>query len=150
MRLTQELYESIKKTIQRLRQLRQPITINERDLHETFMKSSGPGGQNVNKRDTCVRLTHLPTGASVKCMLTRHQEMNRREARRLLVEAVDNIVNGDSSLSRLKMLEERERKRKKQLKSRHKYNQSTTIVEPHTNTATNTTTNTANTQRPGS
>lgn len=124
MRLSFNLCESIKKTVARLRALRKPIQILPNDLEESFMKSSGPGGQNVNKRDTCVRLTHLPTGISVKCMLTRHQEMNRREARKLLEEALDEHVNGDCSLKRLKAMEEREKKRKKECKSRKKYSQS--------------------------
>jgi protein subunit release factor B len=121
IRNTPPLLESIKKTIARLRSLRQPITLSDTHLHEQFTKSSGPGGQNVNKRDTCVRLVHLPTGISVRAADSRHQEINRREARRLLREKLDEHVNGECCEKRLKELAEREKKRKKYGKAKKKY-----------------------------
>lgn len=40
--------------------------LNEKDLEEQFVKGSGPGGQNVNKRSSCVVLIHKPTGEEIK------------------------------------------------------------------------------------
>ncbi|MDE1172018.1 MAG: peptide chain release factor-like protein [Verrucomicrobium sp.] len=60
--------------------------IPEADLAETFCRSSGPGGQNVNKVNTAVHLRHIPTGLAVRAESSRHREQNRTEARRLLAE----------------------------------------------------------------
>jgi protein subunit release factor B len=56
------------------------------DLVETFCRSSGPGGQNVNKVSTAVVLRHVPTGVTVRVESSRHREQNRTAARRLLAE----------------------------------------------------------------
>lgn len=62
------------------------LKIDEKDLQEEFIQSSGPGGQNVNKVATCVVLTHVPTGIVVKCQEFRTQAANRRRAREILME----------------------------------------------------------------
>lgn len=56
------------------------------DCRESFVRSSGHGGQNVNKVSTCVVLVHEPTGTTVKMMRFRTQAENRRAAWALLVE----------------------------------------------------------------
>lgn len=56
------------------------LDIPESDLEISFARSSGPGGQNVNKRETAVRMTHRPTGISVHCHGERTQEANREKA----------------------------------------------------------------------
>lgn len=60
------------------------IDIPEQDLKVEFARSSGPGGQNVNKRDTAVRLTHVPTGITVHCEAERSQQANREKAQVIL------------------------------------------------------------------
>lgn len=62
--------------------------LNEEDLQESFARSSGPGGQHVNKVSTAVTLTHLPTGHSVTVSDTRSQSMNRSLARERLAAKI--------------------------------------------------------------
>ena len=62
------------------------VGLSEEDLEESFVRSSGKGGQHVNKSATCVWLRHRPTGLEVKCMSERSQSLNRFLARRLLAE----------------------------------------------------------------
>jgi peptide chain release factor len=66
----------------------QPRALNEEDLQESFARSSGPGGQHVNKVSTAVTLTHLPTGHSVTVSDTRSQSMNRSLARERLAAKI--------------------------------------------------------------
>ena len=75
----------------------QTLQIHEVDLEETFMRSSGPGGQHVNKTSTCVRLCHRPTGLSVKVQRSRSQGLNRFLARRLLADRVEDQLRGAES-----------------------------------------------------
>ncbi|MEO5356051.1 MAG: peptide chain release factor-like protein [Nitrospirae bacterium YQR-1] len=62
------------------------LNIKEADLLEKFIRSSGKGGQKVNKSSTCVYIKHLPSGIEVKCMKDRSQSINRFLARRTIVE----------------------------------------------------------------
>jgi protein subunit release factor B len=65
------------------------LGVSEKDIEESFVRSGGNGGQNVNKTSSCVMLTHLPTGISVKCQVSRHQGMNRAIARRILLAKLE-------------------------------------------------------------
>jgi peptide chain release factor 2 len=58
----------------------EPIEINENDLEFDFFRSSGPGGQNVNKVETAVRVTYKPLNLSVVCQSERSQYQNRQKA----------------------------------------------------------------------
>ena len=69
----------------------QKLEISETDLREIFARSSGPGGQNVNKVSTAVTLRHLPTGISVTVQDSRSQAANRRLARERLLEAIASV-----------------------------------------------------------
>src|SRR6267378_1459130 len=66
------------------------LEISETDLEESFARSSGPGGQNVNKVATAVTLRHLPSGISVTVQDSRSQAQNRRLARERLLDAIEH------------------------------------------------------------
>jgi protein subunit release factor B len=65
------------------------LGIRDVDLEETFARSSGPGGQNVNKVATAVTLRHRPSGVSVTVQDSRSQAQNRKLARERLLDAVE-------------------------------------------------------------
>ncbi len=71
-----------------LRERMDTLGVREEDIEEKFIRSSGKGGQHVNKTSTCVWLRHIPTGVEVKCMVERSQSVNRFLARRDLLEKV--------------------------------------------------------------
>jgi len=73
-----------------LRERMRRFRIREADLEETFARSSGPGGQNVNKVATAVTLRHRPSGVSVTVQDSRSQAQNRKLARERLLDAMED------------------------------------------------------------
>lgn len=67
------------------------ISINDRDVEMQTKRSSGPGGQHVNKTESAVRLTHKPSGVVVECQESRFQIDNRKIAMKKLVEKIRDI-----------------------------------------------------------
>ncbi len=76
------------------------LGVRETDLSETFVRSGGHGGQNVNKTSTCVQVVHLPTGLQVKCQSTRHQGLNRLIARSLLLDKLESRAKARADAAR--------------------------------------------------
>jgi len=79
------------------------------DLEETFARSAGPGGQNVNKVSTAVTLRHVPSGMSVTVQDSRSQAMNRKLARERLLDAIESA----RSRARVALRAEREKIRRR-------------------------------------
>lgn len=73
------------------------IELEEKDLKIEFSRSSGAGGQNVNKRETAVRIVHLPTGVAVSCQTERSQAQNRDRAMHLLKVKIFNYLQQQKS-----------------------------------------------------
>jgi peptide chain release factor 2 len=67
------------------------IKIKPEDLKSDFYRASGPGGQYVNKRETAVRITHLPTKIVASCQSGRSQAQNREKAMELLYSRIFNL-----------------------------------------------------------
>jgi peptide chain release factor len=102
----------------------QALAIHEGDLDETFIRSSGPGGQHVNKTSTCVRLVHRPTGLSVKVQNSRSQGLNRFLARRLLADRLEQRLRGEESPqgqqhAKIRRQKQRRARRTKQKQRKH-------------------------------
>jgi len=89
------------------------LGINPDDVRETFIRSGGNGGQNVNKVATCVQLKHLPSGIEVKCQKERSQAMNRYHARKILADKIDTIKHGELSAEQQRIEKIRRQKRRR-------------------------------------
>jgi protein subunit release factor B len=96
------------------------LGVRETDIEESFVRSGGHGGQNVNKTSTCVMLLHRPTGLQVKCQATRQQGLNRFLARRLLLDKIEAMKTGFVAAQRAEIEKIRRQKRKRSRRARNK------------------------------
>lgn len=88
--------------------------VREVDLEESFVRSSGNGGQHVNKTSSCVQLRHTPSGITVVCMQERSQSVNRFLARRELLErlaAASGIITPE--MKRIEKLRKQKHRRRR-------------------------------------
>jgi protein subunit release factor B len=103
-----------------LRQKLKSLGIYEKDIKESFVRSQGKGGQNVNKTSTCVYLKHIPTGVEVKCQKSRSQGLNRYYAREILYTRIEQMIRGRKSEEEQRIEKLRRQKRKRSKRAREK------------------------------
>ncbi len=96
------------------------LGVAESDLRETFVRSSGPGGQKVNKTASCVHIVHIPSGLSVKCQQSRSQALNRFLARRLLLDRLERIQQGLARADRARVEKIKRQKRRRSRRAKEK------------------------------
>ncbi len=105
-----------KALLERMREL----NVNEEDIEEKFVRSSGPGGQKTNKTSSCVFLHHMPTDITVKYQKERSQSLNRFLARRILLDQIEHKQKGfvKEERKRIERIKNQKRKRKKRAKEK--------------------------------
>jgi peptide chain release factor len=89
------------------------LDVREEDIEEQFVRSSGAGGQNVNKVSSCVLLHHRPSGVRVRCQKERSQGLNRFLARRILLEKIASLRRGAALEAEQRIAKMRRQKRKR-------------------------------------
>jgi len=96
------------------------LGVTEQDLDESFVRSGGPGGQNVNKVATCVVLRHRPSGIEVRCQQERSQALNRFLARRILLRRLEAQRLGALSAEAQRIAKIRRQKRRRSRRAKEK------------------------------
>lgn len=91
--------------------------LNEQELEENFMRGDGPGGQAIQKTSNCVQIKHIPTNIVVKYHGTRSLPKNRVEARRILLDKLDEYYNKEMSVENQRKRLEKEKSLKRQSKN---------------------------------
>jgi protein subunit release factor B len=94
------------------------LGLREEHIREKYVRSSGPGGQKVNKTATCVYLKHVPSGLEVKMQRERSQALNRYYARKRLCELLEQEQLGGKSPAALKSEKIRKQKQRRRRRSR--------------------------------
>lgn len=104
-----------KQKISDLEKRMKALGIKKEDIDEKFIKSSGRGGQKVNKSSSAVFLKHKKTRLSVKCGKTRSQHLNRFLALRSLIEKIEAHMTGkpEKELKRIEKIRKQKQRRKR-------------------------------------
>lgn len=105
---------------QALKEKMKGLDIYEKDIKESFIRSGGRGGQNVNKTSTCVYLKHLPTSIEVKCQKGRTQALNRYYARLSLCNKLETLIEGKKSEEQQRIEKIRRQKRRRSKRAKEK------------------------------
>ena len=96
-----------------LEQRMQKCSLFEKDIEESFVRSTGAGGQKVNKTSNCVQLKHIPSGLAVKVQKSRSQRLNRYYARKQMCELMENKLMGKDSPKAKKLEKIRKQKNRR-------------------------------------
>jgi protein subunit release factor B len=89
------------------------LRLDAADFEEKFSRSSGPGGQHVNKVSTAVMLRHVPTGATVTVQDSRSQSMNRQLAWERLLDTIERLRREERAAQRADIEKKRRQNRKR-------------------------------------
>jgi len=108
------------KKIEALEHAMARLGVKRADLEESFIRSGGAGGQNVNKVATCVVLKYLPSGLVIKCQKDRSQGMNRYLARKILISRLDAQIHGRESEEAKRIFKIKRQKRKRSKRAKDK------------------------------
>lgn len=103
-----------------LEKLMARLGVRKDDIIEKFIRSQGPGGQNVNKVSTCVYLRHIPTGIEVKCQQERSQALNRYLGRKMLLNKIESKILGKFSAEQKRIEKIRRQKRRRSRRAKIK------------------------------
>jgi protein subunit release factor B len=114
------LYPVSEKKNRQLEEKMKALGLREADFEESFVRSAGAGGQNVNKVSSCVVLKHRPTGLAVKCQRERSQALNRFLAKRLLVDMIAARIYGEHAQKKHEAEKIRRQKRRRSRRSKQK------------------------------
>lgn len=97
------------------------VPLPDGDIIEKFLHGSGPGGQKINKTSSAVQLKHIPTGIVVKYQDTRSRTVNRKMARKILQERIEEAELGEDARTKVKQREKSKKKQSADKKKRRKY-----------------------------
>ena len=97
--------------------------LDENEITESFLQGSGPGGQKINRTSSAVQLHHGSAGVVVKCQQTRSRIQNRKIARRLLQDRLEELELGEASRTKIKAEKQRKKNQSADKKKRRKYRQ---------------------------
>ena len=114
------IYPVSSRKIRELQEKIKRLALKESDFEESFIRSGGSGGQNVNKVSTCVVMRHRPTGLEVRCQRERSQALNRYLAKLLLIDKIEQLYLGRESEKRKAISKIRRQKRKRSKRAKEK------------------------------